>query len=192
MTASDKKKAQVLVGLILIAGLTWYFVYRPGVVSSSNEAEKKKPGGKVAAAKKPQDPTIHIELLGGDAAAGEVGRKNIFQYRQKPLPPGSVNSVPKPIPGPIVTNTQPPPPYVAPTPQPPPFKAFKYDGLSFAGSSKNGKMVASLTEGTNSYQVKLGECLMGQYCVRQITENMIEIEDLQLKQRKQFTRTPPQ
>ena len=187
MTASDKKKAQLLVGLLVIAGLTWFLVYRTG--PSTSVGPKKKPA-KAAVAKQIKDPTIRIDLLGAATGTEEVGRKNIFQYRQKPLPP-VVSPPPRAIPTTQTTTTN--------TGvirqeinQPPPFKAFKYEGFSIIGHPKTGVMRAVLSEGTNTYQVTQGECLMGQYCVRQITENLIEIEDLLLKQRKSFTRTPPQ
>jgi hypothetical protein len=188
MTAADKKKAQFLVGLLVIAGLTWFLVYRTGAVTSSADATKKS--GKLAAAKEFKDPTINIDLIDSADAEAEVGGRNIFQYRQKPLPPAPVQPTTRPNPVPVVST--PPPVFTPSPPPPPPFKAFKYDGLSILGSPKTGKMMASLTEGTNSYQVTLGECLMGQYCVRQITETSIEIEDVLTKQRRTFPKTPPQ
>ena len=42
MTAADKKKAQFLVGLLVVAGLTWFLVYRTGGVTSSADAGKKQ------------------------------------------------------------------------------------------------------------------------------------------------------
>jgi hypothetical protein len=58
-------------------------------------------------------------------------------------------------------------------------------------SKGGGKILGSLTDpqGGNTYEVKEGDCLMGQYCVTRLTENLIEIEDLQLKRRQSFTRT---
>jgi hypothetical protein len=190
MTVADKKKAQYLVGLLVIAGLTWALVYRTGVISSSANAGKKQTSSKPTKQKKLKDPTIHSELIQSADAGADVGSKNIFQYRQKPLPPAPP---PAPRPNPIPqANSQPP---TAFTPSPPPapvMKTFKYDGLSIIGPPKTGRMMASLTDGTNSYQVTVGECLMGQYCVRQINDKEIEIEDIQLKQRRSFPKTPPQ
>ncbi len=188
MTAADKKKAQFLVGLLVIAGLTWFLVYRTGVATSSADATKKPI--KTRAAKQIKDPTIHSELIKSADAGADVGRKNIFQYRQKPLPPVAAPPS-RPLPVPPTTNSS-SPIFVPPPPTPPVMKTFKYDGLSIVGPPKTGRIMASLTDGTNSYQVTVGECLMGQYCVRQITENSIEIEDVQLKQRRTFPKTPAQ
>jgi hypothetical protein len=189
MTAEDKKKMQYLVGLLVIAGLTWALIYRTGLVSSAAGTAKKQGTTKPVAAKQFQDPTIHSELVQTADADAEVGQKNIFQYRQKPLPPAPP-APPRPMPVPQAQVYTPP---VNTTPPPPPLpvmKTFKYDGLSILGSPKSGKMMASVTDGTTSYQVTVGECLMGQYCVRSITERDIEIEDVQLKQRRTFPKVP--
>lgn len=191
MTASDKKKVQYLVGLLVIAGLTWSLIYRTSGVTSSADEEKKAASNKPAAAKPIKETTINTSLINSNDADAEVGQKNIFQYRQRPLPPAPVPQVTnRPISIPMAPA--PPPPSAPQPPQPPPFKVFRYDGLSILGAPKTGKMMASLTEGTNSYQVTLGECLMGQYCVRQINENAIEIEDVLTKQRRTFPKTPTQ
>ena len=188
MTAADKKKAQFLAVLLVIAGLTWFLVYRTSGGTATDDTKKK--GKKPPAAKAFKDPKIHSEWIQAADEGDAVGQKNIFQYRQKPLPP---QPPPRPV-APYVppvqsVGTTSSTPYVPP---PPPFKSFKFDGLSTSGSAKNPKMLASLTDGANSYQVTLGECVMGQYCVRQLNENLIEIEDLVLKQRKTFPRTPSQ
>ena len=188
MTASDKKKAQFLVGLLVIAGLTWFFFDRTGTVAKTDTQKKT---GKRKAPVIPKEAQIYLQLLEAEETGRDVGRKNIFQYRQKPLPPPVVLPPPRPIP-PTASNNNTPPILPPQPPQPPPFKNFKFEGISTVGNPKTGRMMAILSEGTNTYQVKQGECLMGQYCVRQLTENLIEIEDLQLKQRKTFPRTSPQ
>jgi phage protein U len=67
----------------------------------------------------------------------------------------------------------------------PVFKTFRYEGYSLG---TKGKMLAALSESGNTYTVEEGECLMGQYCVRRITENQVEIEDVFQKRRQTFTR----
>jgi hypothetical protein len=185
MTAADKQKKQVLVflGLLVVAGLTWFFVYRTSgtATPSAAKAATVKPKKELPI----QDAKIRIDLIEGLESA-DVGQKNIFQYRQKPVaaPPPSPPQPPRPI---IPTGT----PTITLSPQQPstpPMKVFKYEGLSIS-PPKSGRMIASITEGNNTYTVELGECVMGQYCVRRLTETEIEIEDTQLKQRRSFQRT---
>jgi len=185
MTQSDKKKAQLLAVLLMIAGATWYFVvYRPANLVSAVPGTAAKSGSKAAAPKAIGDAQILLGLLDEkNVSSAEVGRKNIFQYRQKPLTPKPPE--PPRIEQPVITPLPPRNTVVATTaPQPAPFKAFRYEGYS----STQGRLIASLSEGTNSYQVTEGECLMGQYCIRRLTESMVEIEDLQLKRRQTFPR----
>jgi hypothetical protein len=73
-----------------------------------------------------------------------------------------------------------------PPPPPPPFKSFRYEG--FSSVKDGGKLLASITESGNSYTVREGECLMGQYCISKLTEALVEIEDLQLKRKQTFMR----
>jgi len=186
MTAADKKKAQILVLLILIAGGVWFFIYQYGGATGKQAAAQSAAATKGKGKKGPKampDARIRKDLIESAAVADGVGQKNIFQYRQKPLPP------PPPAPPralPAVTSVPlPPPTSISSTPIQPQMKTFRYDGYS----SLSGRMIASLTEGTNTWQVREGECLMGTYCIRRITESLVEIEDTQLKQRRSFTRT---
>lgn len=181
MTAPEKTRLRILIALVVVAGLAWYFVYRPSSVSSTDV-----PGTRAANPAKDlkvaQEAQIRLDLLEG-IAAEDAGRKNLFQYREKPLPPQP------PQPRPQITSTPPMVSTPIPSREPPPpaFKAFRYEGFSLV--PKTGKMLASLSESGNSYEVVEGECLMGQYCVRRITENLVEIEDVFLNRRQTFTRT---
>jgi hypothetical protein len=178
MTTSDKKKAQVLAGLLTIAGFTWFFVF--GERSNQNTETKRKPGPGIA--RQIKDPTIQIGLI-ENLSLGGGGHKNIFQYRQEPLrqpaSKGPTSTASREDKAPDVVDHR---PLLV---QRDTSKTFKYEGFSIRA---DGRMLASLNDGGNIYAVTLGECLVGQYCVRQLAENMIEIEDLELKQRRTFPR----
>jgi hypothetical protein len=185
MTASDKKKTALLAVLLAAAALFAYNGFRPASGTEANPPAKNL--AKTPAAKPGQSAQIQIDIL-DNLQASEVGRKNLFQYRQTQKAPepqrgGFTPALLQPI---QPTPTQPPPPS---QPPPPPFKSFRYEGFSV--SKGGGKILGSLTDpqGGNTYEVKEGDCLMGQYCVTRLTENLIEIEDLQLKRRQSFTRT---
>jgi hypothetical protein len=183
MTASDKKKAKILVALVILAGVVWFWLYRPGSTSSTGAAAKA--ASKANDVKVGQDAQIRTDLL-GDNAAEDVGRKNLFQYRQK-APPPQTATVARGFTPPTPPQNYTPPPYTPPTPQ---SKVFRYEG--FSGPTKNGKLLASLSEGGNTYYAREGECIMGQYCVRRLTETQVEIEDIVLNSRRTFQRVQAQ
>ena len=183
MNASDKKKTAIFAGLLLIAGARAYYVLAPA--STPDPAAPAKVAGKVAPQKISQDGEIQLGLVG--KISTEVGNKNLFQYYQRPAP--------KPVEPPRTSFASLPQPQFqpVPTPQPivqapPPFRAFRYDG--FSGVKGGGKILGSISEGGNTYEVREGDCVMGQYCVTRLTEGLVELEDLQSKQRRSFTRTP--
>jgi hypothetical protein len=128
-----------------------------------------------------QQAQIRFDLL-EPGAADEAGRKNLFQYRQRPLP-AQPPQRPAITPPPPITQVQ--APIIQSSNSSPVFKAFRYEGYSLGTA---GKMLAALSESGNTYTVEEGECLMGQYCVRRITENQVEIEDVFQKRRQTFTR----
>jgi hypothetical protein len=183
MTASDKKKTGILALLLLIGGLSWYFfIYRPTLIPAA-DATAKAADAKKKAIKPLGDAQLHTDLIDPPGNL-DVGQKNLFQYRQKPVPPkpATPNVFPSPPPSPIIDSKPQPPSQPAPAP----YKAFKYDGFSMI---KNGKPLASISEGGITYQAKEGDCVLGQYCITRITENVIEIQDILLKRSQTVSRT---
>jgi hypothetical protein len=184
MTTSDKKKVVVLVLLIAvgIGGYAWQ--YRSNTVPAG-PAEATKGAGKAVAVKPGQDAQIRIDYV-TDTSSVQVGRKNLFQYRQKPAPkpPEQIRPVTQQVfpPTPVVSTPPLPPP-------PPPFPAFRYEGVS---GVKGGKLLASITESGTTYTVREADCLKGQYCIAKLSEGQVEIEDLQLKRRQVFMRAQTQ
>jgi len=181
MITSDKKKSALLGLLMILAVLSWYFVMRPGMTTAT-VGPSTKPAG-VTKPIKLGPATIDLALL-KEQSTNDVGQRNIFVFHEKPAPkptPTVVAAQTFPVPPPQPQVFVPPPP-----PPPPPFKSFKYEGLSVIKNS--GKILGALSEGGNSYQVKEGDCLMGQYCITRLTERDVEIEDLLLKRRQTFTR----
>ena len=182
MITSDKKKAALLGLLVVLAVLSWYFVMRPGMTTATAGAATKPAGATKPIKLGPA--TIDLALL-KEQSTNDVGQKNIFAFREKPVP----KPTPSVVPSQAIIPVSPPQPtaFVPPQPPPPPpFKSFKYEGLSVIKNS--GKILGALSEGGNSYQVKEGDCLMGQYCITRLTERDVEIEDLLLKRRQTFTR----
>jgi hypothetical protein len=183
MTISDRTKAQILAALLTIAGFTWFFVSSAG--DTGNIGRKSRPKSNIT--RQLKDPTIQIALI-EKSGLYRGGQKDIFRYRQLPLRQSTETVRTEPVLKPRETTTT----FIDERPLSPqrdPSKTFKYEGFSIKGAPEDGRIMASLSADGNTYTATLGECLVGQYCVRQLTENMIEIEDLQLKQRRTFPRT---
>lgn len=185
MTASDKKKTVILVLLLLGAAASWYYVYRPAAGGG--------PSAPVKAAAKPkpvkigQDAAIRTDLVPNTSSV-DIGRINLFDYRQRQVAvskqPESTRPAPPPQPSRPIVFDQP-----AAPPPPQPWRPFKYEGFSV--SKNGGKILASITESGVTYEVNEGGCFQ-QYCVTRLTENLVELEDQLLKRRQTFTRTQVQ
>ena len=180
MTTSDKKKVVLLILLVAVGAALYIWMYRSsGPPPTAKNAAKAATKG--ATVKPGQEAQILLPLIEG-VGAKDVGRRNLFKYQEKiaAKPPEPV----KPV---IYQLPPPPPPPSNPIPVVPPFKSFKYDG--FSSVKESGKLLASITESGNTYTVREGECLMGQYCISKLDERMVEIEDLQLKRKQTFMRS---
>ena len=182
MTAADKKKVTLLVLLLMVAGYLWYSMYFGEAVPTATAPAKAS--AKAVAAKAGQEAQIRTDIL--KPTSSDVGQKNLFQYSQKAAPkPVETRSITQYPMTTQVINSTPAPPPPPPVPQ---MRPWRYEGFS---GIKGGKILGSISEGGNTYEVKEGDCVMGQYCVIRLTEALIEIEDLQLKRRQSFPRTMP-
>jgi hypothetical protein len=184
MTASDKKKTVVLVLLLVVAGLSLFYGYRPTTGAASN-ATAKAPA-KTKPVKVGQEAQIRVDMVENTSAIN-VGQTNLFQYRQKPVAPKPPEPTRTPANQPAVMPIASTPQTTIIVPPPPPaWRPFRYEGFSV--SKGGGKILGSITEGGNTYEVTEGDYIMGQFYVTRLTENLVEIEDIQLKRKQTFTR----
>ena len=182
MNATDKKKTMLLGLLVVLAGVSWYFVFSPIMLTSpeSAPANTGARGGKPPIKVVPSA-VINLSLL-EKPSESVVGQRNLFVYPPKAPPKPTVAAAPPQV-------FAPPPPVQPQTPivpPPPPFRAFKYEGMSVGKES--GKALAAISEGGNVYQLQQGECIQGIYCISRLSEAEVEIEDLQLKRKQTFRR----
>ena len=91
MITSDKKKAALLGLLVVMAVLSWYFVMRPGMTTATAGAATKPAGATKPIKLGPA--TIDLALL-KEQSTNDVGQKNIFTFRQKPVPKPTASVVP--------------------------------------------------------------------------------------------------
>jgi len=186
MIAEKKKQLQTLlalVGVLVIVGAYTYWTNR--TPSTGVAASPTAKGARAAALPNSGNAQIRLDLIDKlDQSA--VGPRNVFQYYVPPPPPA------KPAP-PAVAYVPPPQTSVINRPPPAPtqpfsaLSTFKCDAIIIA--SKPGKWMASISEGTtNRYNVNEGEYILGRYRINRITENTVEIEDVDQNRRQTYTR----
>jgi hypothetical protein len=182
MTKQDRQKLSILIVLIVVLGVTIFIGYRTNQTpaAAGQRLEQKTPANLPSTT----DARIRLDLL-ENSADGEIGSRNLFQYRQNTassaanggpsrggLHPGDFNaSLP-----PAIVST-PAVPSGPPQPPPPPPVPLKYQG--FAANVPNGGMIAFLADDSRHYNVTAGEILMGRFRVVSITDKSVDIEDLQ-------------
>lgn len=188
MIAEKKKQLQTLlalVGLLAVVGAYTYWNNRIPVTGVATTPSAK--AARAAQLPSGGNAEIRLDLIRDKLDNSAVGRRNVFQYY---VPPPAPKPSPPPasayVPPRTVVDPGPPRPIV----QPPPFSAlstFKYDGVGMV--AKPGKPMASIKEGeTNRWNVTEGEYILGRYRIVRITENSVEIEDVDQNRRQVYTR----
>ena len=189
MSKQDRQKLSVLIILVGVLALTLILGYRMNrpVVTAAVQVPDAKPSANPPA---PTDARIRLDLIEkSENSSEEIGRKNVFQYRQTPAPPSASRSpsspfVPLPA-QPGVNETAAPrlPATIVAPPGPPPIP-FKYQGYAL-DSSPGGQITAFLTDdASRHYNVGIGEVLMGRYRITQISANSVEVEDSEYSRRQ--------
>lgn len=188
MTRQERQRFSILIVLLAVLGLTLLLAYRmnsPATAASIQAQETTASANPLPAA---SDARIRLDIVDTqEDSAEDVGRKDLFRYRQAPPPPAQT---PKPgtsvaIPPPAVT----PPPGQRgsapqqPSPSPPPIP-LQYQGFA-VDKSPEGGYIAFLAEGTSKhYNVRVGEVLMGRYRIARISDTSVEVEDLEYNRRQ--------
>ena len=186
MTKQDRQKLNVLIVLLGVLGGTLVFAYRmnqPQTTAAVQSAEAKAPANPPAP---PNDAArIRLDILEKSEEAGELAKRNLFQYQQAP-PPTPLSGRGALSPG---VNPSPPPPPVTipiarpPGPPPPPPITLKYQGFA-ATTTPNRGLTAFIGDDSRHYNVTVGEILMGRFRIATITDKAVEIEDLEYNRRQ--------
>ena len=183
MTKSDQNKLRFLIILMVILAATVYAGYR--VTKTQDlaivQAKDQKP---TAATATPNDARIQLELLDKARADEDLGKSNLFAYRNS-RPPEPPKIAPPPPPPPTVPNntTATPPPRMAPPPPPP--IPLKYVGYAFV--EPNSKvLIATLTDDNQQrrFIARQGDIWMGRYRVLRITDTVVDVEDIETSRRQ--------
>jgi hypothetical protein len=194
MTKGDRQKLNILAVLLAVFGLTAVLGYRmmqpptvttaqtPDTTAQTPEQKKKTTTAPVAG-----DARIRLDLL-EQQSDDDIGKKNLFQYRQTPPPPGSASNRGS---GPTLNPPMPVNPSPAPVlkppgpagPPPPPPIALKFQGFAVTQNPTRG-LTAFLSDDSRHYNVTVGDVLMGRYRIVSITDKTVEVEDLQYNRRQ--------
>ena len=189
MSKQDKQKLSILAVLLGVLTLTivlGYRMYNPPITATVQAPEQTKTSERPPA---PNDAHILLERVGSaEGEDQEVGKRNLFRYREAPPPP----PVPVQRGGPpkdFVSSPHPPMPTTRPNVSPgptvvtPPPINLKYFGF-FRTTTPNAGFTAVVGDDSRHYNVTTGEVLMGRYRIVSITEKTLEVEDLEHKRRQ--------
>jgi hypothetical protein len=188
MTKPDQQKLRVLIILLIVLALTLFISYRmnrtpnPAVV----RAEDQKP---VAAPPVQTDARIRLDLLKKENPDENLGKKNLFQYAPPPAPPappaaGGKSKNPQ-ISGNVPQPGAPPPTTNVPTaPPPPPPIPLKYIGVSSIEPDSKGLIATLIDDNQHHFNAVNGEIFMGRYKISRITENSVDVDDMQSNRRQ--------
>ncbi len=189
MTSQDRKKLSVFVVLLAVLAFTVVLGYRmsqPVAAGQAPEQATKTSVNPPAAT----DATIRLDLLKPDAAGEDIGKKDVFRYRQAPPPSSAISRSGPPQMASSQSGSGPgaPPPFQArpagpPPPAPPPPIPLKYQGFATEGRPGGG-FTAFLADDTRHYNVNVGEVLMGRYRILAISDKGVDVEDLQYNRRQ--------
>lgn len=185
MTLKDKQKRNILLVLLAVLGVTLalgYRVNRPGTPAAARTPEPK-------ASQNPQTASnarIRMDLVEKSGDSENVGRNNVFQYREWRAAPlrGMAHAAPTPpsLLQPSVTSV----PVVTPPPGPPPPPPipFRYQGFAVVNSAPSALTAFLGLDPARHYNATVGEVFMGRYRIVGITEKTVEVEDLQNNRRQ--------
>lgn len=186
MTRQDRKKLSVFIVLLAVLAFTVVLGYRMSQPVAAGQAPPEQATKTSVNPPAATDATIRLDLLKPDGGE-DIGKKDVFRYRQAP-PPSSAVSRSGP---PQMASSQPgsgpgaQPSFQTrpPGPAPPPPIPLKYQGFA-AENRAGGGFTAFLADDSRHYNVNVGEVLMGRYRILAISDKGVDVEDLQYNRRQ--------
>jgi hypothetical protein len=184
MKKQVRQRLNILIVLVVVFALTLVLGYRmnqpPSTAAVQTGETKSSPTAPAAS-----DARIRLDLVEKPEASQDIGRHNVFQYSRPAAPP----AVPEESRlNPPARPNLPPPPVARPPgptgPPPPPPIPLKYQGFAVVNSG-TGSFMAFLTDETQKhYNVTVGEVLLGRFRITRISDNAVEVEDLEYNRRQ--------
>ena len=189
MTKQDRQKISILGVLLAVLASVVVMVLRLNDSPATTTRTVQAPETSKISVNPPGDASLRKDLLDKPDTGQEIGKRNIFEYRQAPPPPPAPprGSRPgRPFQGNLsdaidsVSGNFPPQNVQPPLPPQIPLKYVGYLALDTPG----GGSVAVLSDDSRHYSVTAGEVLMGRYRVLTISDKIVDVEDLQFKRRQ--------
>ena len=182
MTKSDQNKLRFLIILVVILAATIYVGFRVSKTPDLTvvQAKDQKPAPVTAT---PNDARIQLDLLEKARANDDLGKSNLFAYRNS-RPPEPARTTPPP-PAPVINNNPAPTRPTPVMPPPPPPIPLKYVGYAFV--EPNSKvLIATLLDDSQQrhFNAVQGDIWMGRYRVLRITDTLVDVEDIETSRRQ--------
>jgi hypothetical protein len=182
MTKSDQNKLRFLIILVVILAATVYVGFRVSRTPDLTvvQAKDQKPAPAAAA---PNDARIQLELLDKAQANEDLGKSNLFAYRNS-RPPEPTRVAPPPPPSVVNNNPAATRPTVVMPPPPPPIP-LKYVGYAYFEPNSKA-LIATLLDDNQQrpFNAVQGDVWMGRYRVLRITDTAVDIEDIETSRRQ--------
>lgn len=187
MSKQDRQKLSILVILLIVLGVTLvlgYHVNQPAAPATAQAADNTKTSASSLAA---TDARIRMEDVQKPDSDEDIGKKNVFEYRQPPPPPPAPQRGSSFNPSTPAANNGGPAgsgfrPTQVPPAGPPPIP-LKYQGY-LTLDTPTGGFTAVIADDARHYNVKTGEVLMGRYQILAITDKVVDVEDLEYHRRQ--------
>lgn len=186
MDPNDRKRFKILITLLAVLAATVWVgreIYQVPSGESSNLADTAT-GSEPDGAESLMTGGLEVDRLSGESIIDNGTGRNPFQYGSEPVLEVSESEPSVPL-TPEPENSSRPPAVVAPpsAPPPPPIP-LSYNGYAYVDLS--GEMSALLFDSDNSFVVSAQEVVMGRYRINTVTEEFVEIEDLEFGRRQRL------
>ena len=186
MESNDRQRFKILfILLAVLAATVWvgseiYPRRSPGPSSVIDAATVSEPGRVDALA------TEDMEgyRLSDVSVLDDGPRRNPFQYGSEPAPQASPSDVPLELTLAPGDSPQAPAAVAPPSDAPPPPIPFRYNGYAFV--DLNGEITALLFDSERSFIVSVQDVIMGRYRINAVTEEFVEVEDLEFGRRQRL------
>ena len=186
MDPNDRQRFKILfILLVVLAATVWvgsqiYPGRSPAPASVIDAATVSEPGRVDALATE----GMAADRLNEVSVLDDGPGRNPFQYGSEPAPQASPSDVALASTSEPGDSTQAPAVVAPPSTLPPPPIPFRYNGYAFV--DLNREITALLFDSERSFVVSAQDVVMGRYRINTVTEEFVEVEDLEFGRRQRL------